>query len=56
VVALPGALEGFDDGGYLDAAGYRVAQRFGQRRVGAHSRLHDERRDAADDNGPIAAE
>jgi hypothetical protein len=35
---------------------YRVAQRFGQRRVGALSRLHDEGHNAADDNGPIAAE
>ena len=45
-----------DDDGYLDAAGYRVAQCFGQRRVGAPGRLHSEGRDAAGDNGPIAAE
>lgn len=51
-----GALGGFDHDGYLDAAGYRVAQCFGQRRVGAPGRLYGEGRDAADDNGPIAAE
>lgn len=48
-------VQGFDDDGYLDAAGYRVARCFG-RRVGAPDRLHGEGRDAADDDGPIAAD